>query len=95
MSTRLVGLAESLGLALLREGLGAGRIALRLTLDDSRSVTRSQTLPEPISSAGPLAAAARTLLTRADVEVGQIRKLGLVVAGLEIRGAEERQLGLF
>jgi DNA polymerase-4 len=95
VSTRLVGLAESLGLALLREGLGAGRIALRLTLDDSRSVTRSQTLPEPISSAGPLAAAARTLLTRADVEVGQIRKLGLVVAGLEIRGAEERQLGLF
>jgi len=92
---RLAGLAESLGLALLREGLGAGRIALRVTLDDSRSVTRSQTLTEPISSAGPLAAAARVLLTRADVDASQIRKLGLVVAGLEIRGAEERQLGLF
>ena len=88
-------LAESLGLALLREGLGAGRLALRVTLDDSRCLTRSQTLPESISGGGPLAAAARVLLGRADVETRNIRKLGLVVAGLEVQGAEERQLGLF
>jgi DNA polymerase-4 len=95
LSRRIVGLAESLGLALSREGLGAGRIALKLTFDDSRSLTRSQTLPEPVSSAGQLVAAARELLVRADVDASQIRKLGLLVAGLEIQGAEERQLGLF
>ncbi len=95
LTTSLGRLAESLGLALMREGLGAGRLALRVTLDDSRCLTRSQTLPESISGGGPLAAAARVLLQRADVETRNIRKLGLVVAGLEIQGAEERQLGLF
>jgi DNA polymerase IV len=88
-------LAASLGSVLVREGLGAGRVALRLTLDDSRTLTRSQTLSAVVSSAGELAVAARGLLARADVNSASVRKLALVVAGLEIQGAKERQLGLF
>jgi len=88
-------LAESLADALLREGLGAGRIAMRLTLGDSRTLTRSQTLPHPITSGSQLADAARDLLMRAETEACAVRKLGLIVAGLEVQGAEDRQLGLF
>jgi DNA polymerase-4 len=95
LNENLGALAESLGLALLREGLGAGRIALRLTLDDTRTLTRSCSFDEPVSAAGPLTRAAQELLTRATPEVRRVRKLGLVVAGLEIQGAEDRQLGLF
>jgi DNA polymerase-4 len=88
-------LAQSLASAMRLEGLGAGRIALRLTLADSRTLTRSQTTSAPVSTAAELASAARELWTRADADAATVRKLALLVAGLEIRGAEERQLGLF
>jgi DNA polymerase-4 len=96
---RLIGtlgrLAEHLEAALRRDGLGAARVALRLTFEDSRTVTRSQTLPSTVSSAGQLLAATRELLTRIEAEGCAFRKVALTLAGLEIQGAEDRQLDLF
>lgn len=95
IATNLSALADHLGVALSREGLGASRIALRLTFADSRTVTRSRTFSEPVAQGSSLASAARELLDRTESAERPIRKLGLVVAGLEIQGAEDRQLQLF
>ncbi|MBW1882162.1 MAG: hypothetical protein JRJ58_01445 [Deltaproteobacteria bacterium] len=95
IGTSLERLAARLEAALLREGLRAGRIALRLTFEDSRTLTRSQTLPAVVSSAPPLALAARDLLMRVVPSARPIRKIGLMLGGLETRGAEDRQLDLF
>ena len=95
IGTSLERLAARLAAALLREGLGAGRIALRLTFEDSGTLTRSQTLPAVVSTARPLIEAARDLLLRASASARPIRKIGLVLAGLEPRGADDRQLDLF
>ncbi|MEZ4292987.1 MAG: hypothetical protein R3E53_21620 [Myxococcota bacterium] len=45
-------LCERLDRSLARDGLRARRLALRLTLDDSRTLTRSRTLEAPVASAG-------------------------------------------
>jgi DNA polymerase-4 len=91
----LLRLTDLLETALRREGLGASRIAVRLTFADSHKITRSQTFDSAVSAAGPLAAAAQTLLARTDAAHLPIRKLALVLAGLESAGAEDRQLDLF
>lgn len=91
----LLRLTDLLETALRREGLGASRIAVRLTFTDSHKITRSQTFDSAVSAAGPLAAAAQTLLARTDAAHLPIRKLALVLAGLESAGAEDRQLDLF
>lgn len=88
-------LSESLSAALVREGLVAGRIALRLTFEGARTVTRSQTFSTSIMRAGELAAAARGLMERIELEGEGVRKLALVLAGLDLKGAEDRQLDLF
>lgn len=88
-------LAEQLEGTLLREGLCASRIAIRLTFEDTHTLTRSQTLSEAISSAGRLTASARELLDRVGSANDAVRKIALILAGLEIQGAEERQLRLF
>lgn len=88
-------LATRLELALRRDGLGASRIALRLTSADARSRTRSRGLWPPAMSAGDVAAAARDLFERAEIEPGTLRRVGIVLKGLEVAGAESRQLDLF
>ena len=88
-------LAERLERALRREGLSAGRIALRLTGLDERTITRSCTLEAPISSTRDLMSAAQELLNRVDLEGRLTRRLGLVLKGLEVEGAADRQLDLF
>ena len=88
-------LAVRLAAALRREGLGAGRIALRVTRLDERTTTRSGTLAPPASEAAELLPAAEGLLDRLALEAPEIRRLGLVLKGLELRGAEDRQLDLF
>ena len=88
-------LATRLELALRRDGLGARRIGLRLTSADGRSRTRSRALWPPAMSAGDVAAAARDLLERADIDPGSLRRIGIVLKGLEFAGAESRQLDLF
>ncbi|HIK85196.1 MAG TPA: hypothetical protein EYG08_08790 [Myxococcales bacterium] len=90
--SRIVGHLE---LALRRDGLRARRIALRLTYMDERSVTRSCSLDRPTSDASQLLAAAQDLLRRVAPEAGIVRRAGLVLKGLELSGAEDRQLDLF
>lgn len=88
-------LSTRLEKALRRDGLWAGRIALRLTSVDARSLTRSRSLWPPAISAADIAAAARDLLERAEADQGSLRRIGIVLKGLEIAGAEDRQLDLF
>jgi DNA polymerase-4 len=95
LAASILRLAESLESALRRDGLYAGRIALRLTGLDERTVTRSCTLAAPMGSAAGLSQAAQDLLARIDLGGRAVRRSGLVLKGLEIRGAEDRQLDLF
>jgi len=88
-------LSTRLEKALRRDGLWAGRIALRLTPADARSLTRSRALWPPATSAADIAAAARALLDRSDASPGALRRIAIVLKGLEIAGAEDRQLDLF
>lgn len=91
----LTRLTASLEQALRRDGLRARRIALRLTTKDERTVTRSRSLEAPVSGASELIAAAQELLTRVEADALAVRRVGLVLKGLEISGAEDRQLDLF
>lgn len=89
-------LANALSAALRREGLQAGRIALRVTGVDERTTTRSRTLSPAVTGAGEIGRAAEALLERLDLERRhEIRRLGLVLKGLELQGAEDTQLDLF
>jgi DNA polymerase-4 len=91
----LARLATRLETALRRDGLWAGRIALRLTSVDARSLTRSRSLGPPAISASDIVQAARDLLERAEADHGSLRRIGIVLKGLELAGAEDRQLDLF
>jgi DNA polymerase-4 len=95
IETAIAHLATRLEKALRRDGLSAGRIALRLTPVDARSLTRSRSLWPPATSAGEIAAAARDLLDRADAGSAAFLRVGIVLKGLELAGAEDRQLDLF
>jgi len=95
MSECLTRIAGSLESALRRDGLGARRVALRLTYVGERTVTRSCSLDSPTSEASRLLEIAQDLLRRAAVEGGVVRRAGLVLKGLELSGAEDRQLDLF
>lgn len=88
-------LSTRLEKALRRDGLWAGRIALRLTPADARSLTRSRALWPPATTAADIAAAARDLLDRSDGRPAALRRIAVVLKGLEIAGAEDRQLDLF
>lgn len=88
-------LAGRLERALRRDGLQARRIALRLTYADGRPVTRSCSPESAVSNAGELVTAALGLLARIDAPSERLRRIGLVLKGLEVYGAEDRQLDLF
>ncbi|MFP6655492.1 MAG: hypothetical protein VCB25_07675 [Myxococcota bacterium] len=88
-------ISGSLEQALRRDGLLARRIALKLTCADQITVTRSCSLRRPTAEAAELMAAAQELCVRTSVEVGLVRRACLVLKGLEISGAEDRQLDLF
>ncbi len=95
LEATLARLAVRLAAALRRDGLGAGRIALRVTRVDEHSTTRSCTLAPPAIEAAELVRAAEGLLDRLALDGREIRRTGLVLKGLELRGAEDRQLDLF
>lgn len=88
-------LADSLENALRREGLRAGRIALRLSGPRTRTLTRSATLDHPTDRAAELATASRELLERLVLPREGFQRLALVLRRLEASGAEDRQLDLF
>ena len=88
-------LSEGLESALSRDGLLAGRIALRLKGPGERTLTRSTSLGDPTAAATALAEVGRDLLGRIEVEGHVFRRVGLVLKGLEATGASDRQLDLF
>lgn len=93
--TALRALGESLSAALSREGLVASRIALRLTFEGTRTTTRSLSFETPTSGVSELVAAAHGLLSRASLGDEEICKVALILAGLDLKGAEGPQLDLF
>lgn len=95
LEATILRLSERLEVALQRDGLSAGRVALRLTGPGERTVTRSCSLGEAVSGAAALADAARALLGRVEIEGHCFRRAGLVLKGLEAGGSDDRQLDLF
>ncbi|MCS5636039.1 MAG: hypothetical protein NZ990_05940 [Myxococcota bacterium] len=88
-------LAESAAAALERQGLRAGRVALRLIDTRGATTTRSVTLREPILGAAEIYRVALDLLRRDhDPEIPH-RGLGITLAGLHEAAGEDRQLDLF
>ena len=90
-------LASAIEASLLKQGLRAGRVAVRVRMGDETRQTRSQTLQAAIERGSDLYGVAKDLLARCDLsDASLIRSLGIVVAGLELAsGAQDAQLDLF
>ncbi|MBW2231279.1 MAG: hypothetical protein JRG92_05975 [Deltaproteobacteria bacterium] len=91
----LRGLAALLERELVRQGLGARRVALRAQWIDAPDTTRSVTLGEPVTSTPEIADIAARLASRLERDPAAVRVLSLTVAGLVAVGGEDRQLELF
>lgn len=91
----LVELARALEANLARHDLRAGRIALRLRLEDGRDRTRSATVESGLQAAAEIGVEARVLLERFQLGDVRMRGLRLTLAGLSPSGARDRQLDLF
>lgn len=88
-------LAHALERQLVRHGLRAGRLALRVRFEDQSTATRSETLGEPVDDRSILLGRALALLERVELGSTRIRGLGLTVAGLTVAGGVDAQLELF
>jgi DNA polymerase-4 len=92
---RLQELTQVLESALLRDGLQAGRVAVRVRYEEQDATTRSCTLSRPATASAELYRAAVDLLDRTQAGSRPIRLLGLTVSGLESGAPTDRQLELF
>ncbi len=88
-------LARDLSEELQRQGLAAGRIALRLRFADAGSATRSQTLAAPLAAPAAIQAAAAGLLERVDTAGRPVRGVGIRLSRLAPAAEKDRQLELF
>lgn len=88
-------LAGALEKQLVRSGLRAGRIAVRVRFSDQTHSTRSLTLGDRVDDSAILHDRALALLGRIDVGARRIHRLGLTVAGLAAEGRVDAQLELF
>jgi len=88
-------LARALETNLARHDLRAGRIALRLRLEDGQEHTRSATVESGLQAASEIGVEARVLLERFQLRGVRMRGLRLTLAGLSPSGARDRQLDLF
>jgi DNA polymerase-4 len=88
-------LAGALEKQLVRSGLRAGRIALRVRFTDQTHSTRSLTLGDRVDDGTILLGRALELLGRIDVGARHVHGLGLTVAGLAAAGRIDAQLELF
>jgi nucleotidyltransferase/DNA polymerase involved in DNA repair len=93
---QLGGLAQELETELRRQGLAAGKVALRVRYGDGPGVaTRTRTLPAPAQRAFELAEVASHLLARTQAGARPVRGLGLQLSALAPAGDRDRQLDLF
>ena len=95
LGEQLQGLAHGLAEELRRQGLAAGRIAVRLRYADSGSASRSQTLASAVGSAADLQAAASRLLERIEAGARPIRGVAIQLGRLAPAAEGDRQLELF
>ena len=91
----LLDLARQLEGELARQGLMAGRVALKVRYADRGTQTRSQVLNTPLRSAPGLHEVALQLLDRTQVDSRPVRGLGLQLGKLATLAQADRQLDLF
>lgn len=87
LSQSFTRLCEQLAADLARKGYTGKTIGLKLRFDNFRTVTRDQTLPQPIGEAAAIRRAAGECLKRIPLE-RRIRLLGVRVASLTRRDAD-------
>jgi DNA polymerase-4 len=92
---RIDGLSRRLAAGLVREGLAAKRVTLKLRYADQERTTRSKTLVRPVAAAEDIAALAAELLGRTQAGFRPVRLVGLAVASLIRWRRDDRQLELF
>ncbi|MDH5566314.1 MAG: hypothetical protein OEY15_06580 [Myxococcales bacterium] len=92
---QLAGLAQQLEGELRRQGLAAGRVALKVRYTDQGAETRSRTLAVAVDRAPDLLGTAEQLLRRTQVGARPVRRLGLQLSALIPAGTIDRQLTLF
>lgn len=85
---RLLYLAERLGFAARREGLGARRITLRLDYSDGRSASATARQPRLLARDGEIAEAAWFLIRRAMERRVRVRRLSVELSDLGSAGPE-------
>ncbi len=89
----LLELTEQVARRLRRHALRGRTVVLKVRFADFRTVTRSQTLPEPTDVTGRLwQTAAEMLDTRLPADRPPVRLLGMGVSGLDASGEVQRQL---
>jgi nucleotidyltransferase/DNA polymerase involved in DNA repair len=92
---QLSGLAQILEQELMRQGLAAGKVTLKLRFADQGTTTRTQTLADPVTAAPVLLDVAQGLLARTPAGARPVRGVGLQLAGLVGATESDRQLSLF
>ena len=95
LEAAILRLADRLSDALRRDGLSARRVALRLAGPSERTITRSCSLDEAVSTSAALAREALPLLERIELAGREYRRASLLLKGLEAAEGEDRQLDLF
>ncbi len=95
LNEQLAGLAQQLEQELLRQGLAAGKVTVKLRFADQGTTTRTQTLGAPLVAAPALLAVAQMLLGRTPAGARPVRGIGLQLGALMAAGETDRQLALF
>ena len=89
----LLELTEQVGRRLRRHGMSGRTVQLKVRFADFRTITRSQTLPEPTHVTLELwQAAAEMLDARLPADLPPVRLLGMGVSGLDASAHIQRQL---
>jgi DNA polymerase-4 len=92
---QLAGLAQQLEQELLRQGLAAGKVTVKLRFADQGTTTRTQTLGAPLAAASALLQVAQVLLGRTPAGARAVRGIGLQLGALMAADETDRQLTLF
>ena len=95
LSERLQRLAQGLENGLVRQGLCARRVVVKVRYADQETATRRRTQPRPVTSATEIFASALWLLDRTQAGRRPIRLLGVSLVGLLAADQPAPQLDLF
>ncbi|MBK9181202.1 MAG: DNA polymerase IV [Acidimicrobiales bacterium] len=92
LGREVVRLADAVAGRLRAHGLAGRTVTVKVRFGDFRTITRSATLAEPLTTGPELARSARALLERVDLSPG-VRLLGVSVSGLTDAPARQLVLG--